>query len=158
MIEVSAVQLTATGARRFLVFNSLAQFTSWLIFSLLTINVMSELAWLKWHVQTLNAGSLAGAVLGALPSVFLTRQARFHVHGMRPAQALAAIDARLRKRGYIHVASADGVHHYRGKLPRWLRWHEQDVRLAADAGGIRVDGPQAVLAGLRRFLLAARTA
>jgi hypothetical protein len=97
-------------------------------------------------------GPLFGGIGGALPSVWLTRQASFRVRGPERAQAWRVIEGRLHARFYRAPVREGDVHVYRPKLPGWLRWKEQDVRMSMDRDGMLVTGPYGTLLGLRGML------
>ena len=153
MIEVGELRVKATGLRRFLLFQSLRQFVSWVAIIALVI-VFGEAAMLLMGLRpSLPVGALAGGIGGALPSLWLTRQASFRVRGPERAQAWSVAENFISAR-YRPPVREGGAHLYRPKLPRWLRWDEQDVRMSMDRDGMLVTGPYSVVLELSRLLAA----
>jgi hypothetical protein len=152
MTEVGELRMTATGLRRFLLFHSLPQFISWAVIVALMYGLAAAVVHLLGARQPLGLGVLFGGLGGTLPSVWLARQASFRVRGPERAQAWSVIEGRLCARQYHPPVVEDGVHRFRIKLPRLLRWDEQDVRMSMDRDGMLVSGPYGALLGLRRLL------
>ncbi|PIL44479.1 hypothetical protein CR105_13550 [Massilia eurypsychrophila] len=69
--------------------------------------------------------------------------------------AVTDLQARLLKLGYVRSEQPmpQGSFRYRHKYPRWLQWGEQDVELLVHGHELVLDGPMAVLYGLRAEML-----
>jgi hypothetical protein len=153
MIEVGELRVKATGLRRFLLFQSWPQFLSWLAAIALVIGLGEAIVYLTGHRPSLPFGAIAGGIGGALPSLWLTRQVSFRVRG--PGRAAAWNEAeRFLSSRYRSTAREGEAVLFRPKLPRWLRWDEQDVRMSMDRDGMLVTGPYSVVLELRRLLAA----
>ena len=145
MIELTRLHLTATGLRRAALFPSWVVLLSWIV---IVTALICAAAVLTGRPGLPDSSIIVGIVAGSLPSILLVRQTQFQVHGPGRAQAWSAIEDRLRMRGYVLADTRDGVRHYRPRLPRWLRWNEQDVRLMMDEDSVRVTGPWGMLRSL----------
>lgn len=152
MIELGEIRMTATGVRRFLVFESWPQLLSWAAIVALMFGVAEAVVHLVGARKPLGPGALFGGIGGTLPSLWLARQARFRVRGSERAQAWSVIEGRLCARQYRPPVVEDGAHRFQIKLPRLLRWDEQDIRMSMDRDGMLVTGPYGALLGLRRLL------
>nr|WP_314541831.1 hypothetical protein [uncultured Massilia sp.] len=151
-IELGEIQATATGWRRWLLFNSRSQFLSWACCVALVCAAGALLIW--WHN---GAGALAelplvGALAGSLPSVWLARPSHMRVRGPGRAQAFSVLEDRMLARGFAYAGLDAGVHRYRRKGPRWMRWKEQDVKMAMGGDALLVSGPYVMLNVHRRLL------
>lgn len=151
-IELTPLSLAATGWQRFWPFHSTWQLQSYLLCVLGTLVTIGGLARLVWDVHMINAVSVAGGFVGALPSVFLARPARFGIRGPGRAQARALLEARLPLMGLERSAAGNGEWVYARRLPRLLRWDEQRVCLTMDEDMLWVSGHYALLLALRKTL------
>ncbi|HEX8785398.1 MAG TPA: hypothetical protein VF793_04360 [Telluria sp.] len=152
MIELGKIRMSATGVKRVLVFQSWPQFASWVAIVALMFGICETVVHLAGLRKPLGPGALFGGIGGALPSLWLARQASFRVRGSERAQAWSVIEGRLCARQYHPPVVEDGVHRFQIKLPRLLRWDEQDIRMSMDRDGMLVTGPYGALLGLRRLL------
>lgn len=151
-IELGRIQSTVPFRRRLLLFNSVPQFLSWVGCVAAVILFGGLLIW--WHGgDRAHFGvPLIGALAGSLPAVWLARPSRFVVHGPGRAQAFQVLEERMLSGGFVHAGVEEGVHRYRRKQPRWLRWNEQDVHLSMERDVLLVDGPRVMLDLHRRAL------
>lgn len=154
MIELGELRMSATGWRRFLLFQSLSQFLSWAAIIVLVIVVGNLVVTAAGGHHLALVGPVAGGIAGSLPSVWLTRHARFCLRGPGRARALGAIEDGLRVQRYRPDGVDEGTQLYRLNLPRLLRWGEQEVRLALRHDEMVVSGPWVALRFLRRYLAA----
>jgi hypothetical protein len=151
MIDVGELRVKATGLRRFLLFQSLPQFLSWAALMACGFGLAETAIWLGGLRHSIPVGAIAGGIGGSLPSLWLSRQVSFRVQGPGRAEAWNVAERSIAPR-YRPPVREGGVQVYRPKLPRWLRWDEQDVRMSMDRDGMLVAGPYGVVLELRRLL------
>lgn len=151
MIDVGELRLETTGVRRFLLFQSLPQLASWAAIVASMFGVCTLVVRAMGGVPP-DGDVIVGGIVGTLPSLWLARRAGFRVRGPARAQAFAVLEGRLGIRFYAPPVRIGAEHVFLPKLPRWLRWDEQTVRIAMGLDGMVVTGPYGTLLGLRRVL------
>lgn len=140
--------------RRILLFQSLSQAASYLLtvgLVLICFVILARLigwGYLPW-------ASYVGAFLGALVSVWLVQPCTFIVQGSHFLVVMRLLEERISRYGYRLDTrmSNNQVLCYRHKLPRWLTWKENDVRITRMPNAIEVYGPQYVLKRLHALAM-----
>lgn len=152
MITITDISFSSTGPDRFLLFHSFRQFFSYLVcvFVGISIVAVSGYALLGWEVDSGTA--ILMGFLGALPSVFLARQASFKIHGSARMQYYSALNDRLLVFGFEPTRVDQRETMYEKKLPKILRWDKSGVTVRTEDSFILVSGPYGTLLSLRKFL------
>lgn len=152
MVEVTRIELCEKGLKKYLLFYSASQLASWLVTLMLTMVLLNALIEFL-HLPRAGISSLVVGTLGALPSVFLARPARFNITGPWRAQAAAALKSRLNASMGLRVTASDKETRYSQNLPKFLRWEKSHVTILEQQGAVVITGPYGALLGLRRFTI-----
>lgn len=130
-------------------FQSMAQFISFAAFALLGMGVLTGVEYL-FDAQFLDGGVVAGALIGAMMSVYSVLPCKFSTGCSNTKHLCEALRSKLGVMGY---RPCSGRNRYESKLPRLLRWEENFVEIReADNGAIQVRGAALPVRVLWRFL------
>lgn len=153
-MNVSKIRIVQTGGLNVLMFYSLKQFASFVLFVCLGIGTVQAVGYYGFGTNMFSLSGLVGALFGAMPSVFLAREALFEIRGSDCMQGYAAISQCLLywKFEKQNVAGDGKVEKYVNKLPKLLRWEKSDVSVSIHSGYVSVTGPYGTLISLRKFL------
>ena len=150
-LMISPLRYASSFWRRILLFQSLDQFASYLlIVGLVLIGIASLIYFLggQPHYEV-SAGALAGGMI----AVWLVQPCSFFIRGHQYRSVLFAVEKRLKKYGYVEEKFMnDAVVIYRHKLPRWLTWKENDVRISSNSDTVKVYGPRYILKSLHKAI------
>lgn len=153
MIRVSELKLTEAGIKKFILFYSWSQFFSWLAAVLITIAVLTEIAYLFFDDKTIAARPILMGFVCALPAVYLARQARFRIEGPGRLQGAAAIEGRLEAAGFDKTILTPREVVYRKRKFKFLYWEKSYIAIKSEETSIVVTGPYGALLGYRKFLM-----
>jgi len=141
-MKVTRIEWEAGLLRRVLLFQSLRQFASFAFFLLVALAVARALLYVAGSHLGLDSIALP-ALAGALYPVYLVLPERFFVEAQALPLLAAQLDAELVFLGYRRRRDMPGVV-YASRLPRWLSWEENRIRLVDEPGRIKVVAPRLV--------------
>lgn len=149
-LRISAVRYPLPRWRYFLLFQSWAQLTSWIVTISLTMLLISGVINFFGNPEFAMGGILVGAAIGSLASVLLVVPAEFDVIS-NPERSVMLLRDQLESMGYVPVSAGNKLITYRPKLPRFLRWEEGNISIRKYEDKVTVAGGVVVLKNIRRF-------
>jgi hypothetical protein len=148
--KVSRIQFPQQRWQYLILFQSVAQFCSW-IGSVAVGGLLLMLLIPMLGGDRADVGELApSVVIGSLGLLIPMLRTRFTFSNS--ATALAMLAERLAWLGYVEVAAAGPGRKFRQNLPRILRWDEGEVLVALSGERVVVEGPQCILRVLRKSI------
>lgn len=148
---ISVISYPKPVWRYLLLFQSWAQFSSWIVIASLTTLLMHNVLGTLDDRAIPFMGLFIGTMLGSLVSVFLALPAQCCV---RPesGKVMRALTESLEKMQYVEVRHDDGMTIYRQNLPRILRWDESNIIIHRSGDLITISGAWFIVARLRKAL------
>lgn len=138
--------------RRMFLFQSLSQVLSWLGCLALVWIFIGCLSLLSGG-GFINIRYFLIALLGSLPPLYMTMPCILYVDGGTPRRVAANLEPVLWRLGYVisGMLREDGGR-FISKLPRLLRWNENQIIVSSSARGVRIEAPKIVIGRIREKL------
>jgi hypothetical protein len=150
--RVSKIIFPLAYWRYAILFQSLEQFASWLLITLAVFFAAQGL-FLATGIHAIPPMQLLiGTMVGSLVSVFLAAPARFHISPAVRGDC-DVLRAWLCEFKYREVESNTHSVLYEPKLPKALRWKENNVRIQRVSDVLEVSGGHAVLRQLHKLIV-----
>lgn len=150
--SVTSIFFPLAKWRYFVLFQSKAQATSWIVTLLICMVTITYLFSLDRESKAPLEVVLLGAAIGSSFSLIAVLPAAFKVRD-NGLGMLGEIEVRLLKMHYVEEARHTGIVIYRQNLPRLLCWDEGNIEIRNEEGVFVVSGGYLSLRKLRGGLL-----
>ena len=150
-VTCSEVERTHSVLRFLCPIQSWSQFLSVVVTYVLGLSVVALVIHLLDPSEPL-AYIMVCASLGGSWALFAALPARIELTTSTEARHFVkSVQEKIMASGYREVKAIPGGMHFRSKLPRWLRWAENEVNLVAHDHAIELSGPAVALRLLKRI-------